>query len=87
MANRISIGSNVCKKILETSIAENCGIATYIRLQDKIKSGNFDAEFQKEWCAFYAVTARSNEWKEDFFAVFKECKKEKKSRLKQFLQN
>ena len=79
MSNKICIDNNYVEKILGISTEENCGLATYLRLQDKIRSGNFDEEFQKTWCRFYGVTSRSANWKKDFFAVFSECKKEKKS--------
>ena len=63
MANKICIDNNYVEKILGISTEENCGLATYLRLQDKIKSGNLDKEFQKTWCRFYGVTSRSANWK------------------------
>ena len=86
MANKICIDNNSVKKILGISTEENCGLATYLRLQDKIRSGNFDEEFQKTWCRFYGVTSRSANWKKDFFAVFSECKKEKNLTLETVLR-
>ena len=86
MANKICIDNNYVEKILGISTEENCGLATYLRLQDKIRSGNFDEEFQKTWCRFYGVTLRSANWKKDFFAVFSECKKEKNLTLETVLR-
>ena len=86
MANKICIDNNSVEKILGISTEENCGLATYLKLQDKIRSGNFDEEFQKTWCRFYGVTSRSANWKKDFFAVFSECKKEKNLTLETVLR-
>ena len=87
MANKICIDNNSVKKILGISTEENCGLATYLRLQDKIRSGNFDEEFQKTWCRFYGVTSRNANWKIDFLLSLANVKKKKISRWKRYYEN
>ena len=48
MANKICIDNNYVEKILGISTEENCGLATYLRLQDKIKKRKLEGQIRHQ---------------------------------------